>query len=98
MKISKSTQLTLKELREKVNRYERGIINYYGKFYRSAIYRLLSRIDWLITKWVRNKYRKTKEKVQKWLKYLYRERNDLFEHWKYITPTYAQGLRTIRAV
>lgn len=90
--ISRRTGSTLSEIREEVNRYIRGFMNYFGKFYKSATYGFLRKVEWLITKWVRNKYRKTKKQAYKWLKALYKSNNEYFVHWQYITPKYAIGL------
>jgi len=98
MNIRNKTQQTLQELRKDVNDYTRGMMNYYGKFYKSATYGILQRMDWLISEWVRKKYRRTRKEVRKWLRNLYRRDKELFVHWKYIKPKYAKGLRTIRAV
>ena len=88
MKLPKRTGSDFKTIQEEINRYVRGFMNYYGAFYKSETYRILKRIDWLISKWVRNKYRKTKKKAHKWLKGLYKRNRDIFEHWKYIKPSY----------
>jgi hypothetical protein len=33
-------------------------MQYYGRFYRSALYRLLARINAYLVRWLRNKYRR----------------------------------------
>jgi RNA-directed DNA polymerase len=35
----------------------RGWINYYGRFYRSALYPLLQRVTTYLLRWIRKKYR-----------------------------------------
>jgi RNA-directed DNA polymerase len=90
--ISRRTGSTLSEIQEELNIYIRGFINYFGKFYKSATYRFLHKVDWLITKWVRNKYRKTKKEAYKWLRALYKSNNEYFVHWQHIKPRYAKGL------
>ncbi len=90
--LGRRTGSSLEEIKEEVNQYIRGFMNYYGKFYKSATYKLLNRLDWLLTKWVRRKYRRTKKRAYKWLRSLYKANRNIFEHWKYIIPTYAKGL------
>ena len=49
---------TFADLARKINPIVRGWMNYYGAFYRSALYRLLGRINAYLLRWVRNKYRR----------------------------------------
>ena len=48
------------ELARKINPIVRGWMNYYGAFYRSALYSLLGRINAYLLRWSRNKYRRLK--------------------------------------
>jgi len=98
MNIRNRIEISFEELTKEINQYVRGIANYYGSFYKSAIYVILKRIDWLITRWIMKKYRKTKRSMRKWIKGIFKRDKDIFEHWKYITPNYALSLRTTRAV
>ncbi len=92
MRIGRRTGSSFEELRNEINEYIRGFMNYFGKFYKSATYIILKRLDWQLTKWVRNKYRKTKKKAYEWLRGVYKRDRDIFEHWKYIIPKHAKGL------
>ena len=49
---------TFADLARKINPIVRGWMNYYGAFCRSALYRLLGRINAYLLRWVRNKYRR----------------------------------------
>jgi RNA-directed DNA polymerase len=50
------------DLARLVNPVVRGWMNYYGAFYRSALYRLLGRINAYLLRWVRNKYRRLRKR------------------------------------
>jgi RNA-directed DNA polymerase len=41
----------------RVNPVVRGSMNYYGAFYRSALYPLLARINAYLIRWLRHKYK-----------------------------------------
>lgn len=49
---------TFTDLARKINPIVRGWMNYYGAFYRSALYPLLTRINAYLMRWVRKKYRR----------------------------------------
>ena len=46
---------TLAEIARQINPVVRGWMQYYGAFYRSALYPLLSRINPYVMRWIRNK-------------------------------------------
>ena len=87
------------ELAELVNPVVRGWMNYYGTFYRSALYPLLRRINTYLLRWIMNKYRK----LSTWKKSIQamgdaRERNPrYFAHWIWVPPDTSM-IRTTRAV
>jgi RNA-directed DNA polymerase len=49
---------TFAELARAVNPIVRGWMQYYGAFYRSAMYQLLSRINAYLVRWIRKKYKR----------------------------------------
>ncbi|HUH70077.1 MAG TPA: group II intron maturase-specific domain-containing protein, partial [Mycobacterium sp.] len=60
---------TFADLARMINPIVRGWMNYYGAFYRSALYPLLTRINAYLMRWVRKKYRRyrgRKESQQAW--------------------------------
>jgi len=87
------------ELAEVVNPVVRGWMNYYGTFYRSALYPLLRRINTYLLRWIMNKYRR----LSTWKKSIQamgdaRERNPrYFAHWIWVPPDTSM-IRTTRAV
>ena len=59
-----------------INPIVRGWMNYYGAFYRSALYPLLTRINAYLMRWVRKKYRRL------------RGRGAFQKEWQRVTATY----------
>ncbi|CAG7631235.1 hypothetical protein E143388_07276 [Rhodococcus opacus] len=53
---------TFMDLARKINPIVRGWINYYGAFYRSALYPLLARINAYLVRWIRQKYKRLRSR------------------------------------
>ncbi len=49
---------TFADLARRINPIVRGWMQYYGAFYRSALYPLLSRINAYVMRWIRKKYKR----------------------------------------
>jgi group II intron reverse transcriptase/maturase len=80
------TGSTEKDLARMINPIVRGWMNYYGAFYRSALYGLLARINAYLLRWSRNKYRKLKGRKQAqaaWNRAV-RLRPRFFAHWAWM--------------
>lgn len=62
----------------------RGWINYYGNFYKSAMYPTLRHLNNALICWVRRKYKKLKsyKKAERWLGKVARNKPEYFAHWK----------------
>ncbi len=75
------------ELARKINPIVRGWMNYYGAFYRSALYSLLGRINAYLLRWSRNKYRRLKgrKKAQEAWNQAVKRRPRYFAHWAWVT-------------
>lgn len=59
-------------------------INYYGRFYRSRLVRLLKRINDYLIRWAASKYKRLRRhpaKARQFLATVYRREPDLFAHW-----------------
>jgi RNA-directed DNA polymerase len=56
------TGLTFKEISRRINPIVRGWMQYYGAFYRSALYPLLARINAYLMRWIRKKYKRLRAK------------------------------------
>jgi len=75
----------------KVNPVVRGWMNYYGRFYKSAMYPILRQLNWKLSSWVARKYKRVKgrQKLAKnWLAKMAECEPKLFVHWQLgIIPT-----------
>jgi RNA-directed DNA polymerase len=77
---------TLTALARSINVIVQGWINYYGRFYRSELVRLLKRINEYLVRWARWKYKRLRShpaKARRFLAEVYRREPDLFAHWRF---------------
>ena len=62
-------------------------MQYYGAFYRSALYPLLSRINAYLVRWIRKKYKRLRAK-KKAMRVLAGDRSNdaprMFAHWEWV--------------
>jgi RNA-directed DNA polymerase len=69
----------------------RGWINYYGSFYKSALYPTLHHLNTILVRWAMRKFKRLKghqTKAVYWLGRIAKRQPDLFPHWKMgIRPT-----------
>ena len=88
-RIHKRVGSDLGELAAWINPIVRGWMNYYGRFNRSRLYRLLRRINTSIVRWARNKYRRlgSFKKARRWWTGLVDRGPGLFAHWAWV-PTF----------
>jgi RNA-directed DNA polymerase len=92
-KIHLRSDKSLEELAEKVNPIIQGWINYYGQFYRSALFSTLKHFDEILAKWARRKYKRLKESKRKsfyWLERVKQNNSKLFAHWKFLSIAMAR--------
>lgn len=78
-------RLTISEVANYVNRYVRGWLNYYGRFYRSAFVRVLWSLAFQLVNWCRGKYRNLRQHRRQaiaWLRRVCDGQRDLFIHWE----------------
>jgi RNA-directed DNA polymerase len=76
---------SLDEIARFVNPYVRGWVNYYGRFYRSALNPLLRYLERSLVYWVRRKlkrYRRHQRNATHWLGRLARREPNLFYQWQ----------------
>ncbi|MDR0604172.1 MAG: group II intron reverse transcriptase/maturase [Bacteroidales bacterium] len=70
----------------------RGWINYYGKFYKSKMEKVLQALNHAIARWARRRYKRFKGSIKRawlWVIKCYKENPKLFYHWsKGVTPYY----------
>jgi len=85
------TNKSIEEIAEKYNPVIRGWLNYYGKYGRIELSKVIESVNFHLCYWVRRKYKRYKHKPYQSRSLLRRialERRDLFAHWKVgILPT-----------
>ena len=63
----------------------RGWINYYGRYYRSALHGVFRCLDRRLVRWVQQKYkrlRRHQRRAEQWLQRIMKEHRHLFAHWR----------------
>ena len=79
------SDLSLEEIARWINPSLRGWINYYGKYYRSVLSRVLAHLDSVLTRWAMRKYKSLKRRpgnATRWVHDVARRQTDLFVHWE----------------
>jgi RNA-directed DNA polymerase len=82
--IPRQTSVSLNVLAQRYNAVMRGWLNYYGRFYKSAMRRVYDHFDRRLIAWARRKYRKLAEhsrRATRWLKQMVYRQPRLFFHW-----------------
>jgi RNA-directed DNA polymerase len=83
-RLHRRSDLSVKELADKLNPIVRGWIQYYGAFFPSKLIFLMYHLDRLIYRWVIRKYKKhgsNFKRAENWLKRLKRQSPNYFVHW-----------------
>jgi len=77
---------TFKDLARRINPIVAGWMQYYGVFYRSALYPLLARINAYLLRWVRKKYERlrARKKAMKCWRGAVERYPRMFAHWKWV--------------
>jgi RNA-directed DNA polymerase len=75
------------DLARMINPVVRGWANYYGRFYRSALYPLFDRINTYLLRWIRKKYRMGMKQALRRLTEGHARRPKYFAHWTWVAPT-----------
>jgi RNA-directed DNA polymerase len=75
---------TMAELARQINPIVRGWMNYYGAFYRTALYPLLQRINAYLVRWLRKKYKRLRgfKKARTCWRRTTKQYPSLFAQWK----------------
>jgi RNA-directed DNA polymerase len=86
-KLHQHTDRSEADLARWMNPVVQGWMNYYGAFYRSALYPLLARINAYLMRWLRKKYRRLqgRKKAHEAWKRAVRDRPRFFAHWRWVT-------------
>jgi hypothetical protein len=64
-----------------------GWINYYGAFYKSALYPTLQHLDRKLARWATRKFkrlRRHRRRAEQWLRQIAQRQLGLFPHWRLI--------------
>lgn len=80
---------SLKDLACMFNPVIQGWINYYGKYYKSALYSVLRHLNMTLMKWVcrtLKRFKRHRRRAMHWLGRIADQNPRLFAHWKYIRP------------
>jgi RNA-directed DNA polymerase len=90
MRIPKCTGLTLDQLARWINPIVSGWINYYGRYYRSALVPLLQRLNTYLRRWAAKKYQRLRsaKRQQEWWTALQGREPGLFIHWSLASTDY----------
>ncbi|WP_059362963.1 reverse transcriptase domain-containing protein, partial [Lentzea aerocolonigenes] len=86
-RLHRRTGHSFADLAGRINPVVRGWMQYYGAFYRSALYQLLSRINAYLMRWIRKKYKRLRAKkksFQCWWGITQRHPR-MFAHWTWVT-------------
>ncbi|MBX9804672.1 MAG: group II intron reverse transcriptase/maturase [Alphaproteobacteria bacterium] len=84
LKIHSATDKSLNEIAEECNPIIRGWMNYYGKFYKSALDKVLESINDRLVKWATKKFKRFHGSIKqagKWISMIQQRDPKLFAHW-----------------
>jgi RNA-directed DNA polymerase len=86
------TGAELDELAAWINSIVKGWMNYYGKFYRTALNTLLKRINTYLMRWAQRKYKRPRpfRKARTWWHGLTERQPRMFAHWPWM-PEFSPG-------
>ncbi len=76
---------TLEDLSRMFNPIIQGWVNYYGSYYKSALYPVFRNLDRILVRWAMRKYKKLKghqRRATDWLRRIYEKEPTLFAHWR----------------
>ena len=76
-----------------INPIIRGWLQYYGAFYRSALHRLLRRINAYLVRWIRKKHKRLRpfKKAKRCWQRITRQYPRLFAHWAWAHGSWWTG-------
>jgi RNA-directed DNA polymerase len=85
-KIQCMSDKSVEDLAHMFNPVIRGWINYYGSYYKSALYPIFDQLNNALKKWAMRKYKGLREKklrARHWLGRISRQQPHLFAHWHF---------------
>jgi RNA-directed DNA polymerase len=84
--LNQRSDKSLVQLAKEINPYVHGWINYYGKFYKTAMRPTLERLDTYLVRWAMRKYKRFHNRpnyARRWLTEVALQQPLLFAHWKF---------------
>lgn len=84
-KLPARSDKTLEDLARMFDQRIRGWVNYYGVFYKSALYPTLRHLDRKLVLWATRKYKRLRghrRRAAHWLERIAREKPSVFAHWR----------------
>jgi group II intron reverse transcriptase/maturase len=84
-KMHRQTDKSLDELARVANPVLRGWINYYGSYYKSALYRVFQPLNNILVRWASRKYkrlRRNNQRARQWVQSIFHRQPKLFAHWQ----------------
>jgi RNA-directed DNA polymerase len=84
-RIHRMTDKSIKDLAYIFNPIIRGWINYYGRFYKSALRPILNQLNGALQRWAMRKYKKLRRRRRRafyWLGRIAKQMPYLFAHWR----------------
>ena len=88
-RIHRMSDKSIEDLSRIFNPVLRGWINYYGRFYKSALYPIFDQLNCALKRWAMRKYKKLRGRQRRaryWLGRIARREPNLFVHWRYVRP------------
>lgn len=76
---------SLEDLSRMFNPIIHGWINYYGSYYKSALYPVFQNLDRILVRWAMRKYkrlRRHQRRATEWVRKIYQKEPTLFAHWR----------------
>jgi RNA-directed DNA polymerase len=86
-RVHRRTTGSFADLARMINPMVRGWMQYYGAFYRSALYPLLARINTYLVRWIRKKYKRlwAKNAARRCWDGIVKRFPLMFSHWRWVT-------------
>ena len=84
-KLPQRSDKAIEDLSRMFNPIIRGWIQYYGRYYRSALYPTMHELDRDLALWAKRKYKKLRSHLRKakhWIARISRRAPELFAHWQ----------------
>lgn len=85
LRVRMKTELSIAQMAKWLNPMINGWINYYGRYYRSALYGMCRHVNKALVRWARRKFkplRRHKTQAMKFLERIAEQNPRLFAHWR----------------